>query len=113
MPNPFVLSIAHPDYKRPYVEQIFGYDEKDIKEKLYDNFYDYLYNTIADEGIEGDVDREYDNYINNYYNYAYMKQAPFELMVLSDSKWIDKGNLVKDIFKKVYWEVLEDIKNES
>lgn len=111
--QPYVLSIAHPDHKRPWVNNIFGVGLVNATRKLGSYFSEYLYNSI-----ELDVDPKsytYERYADEYYNYAYMDQLPYELHVfnLETGEWENKNDMIPEIYAKAFKRCLKKIKSEE
>jgi hypothetical protein len=83
---PYVISEAHPDYKRPYLKQEFGI----IEEDRIDTFF-------IEEVSEFILEREYINTINDiddiklfwryYYDEYYMDNIPWEAKIFIHGKW--------------------------
>lgn len=83
---PYVISEAHPDYKRPYLKQEFG----TIEEDRFDTFF-------IEEVSEFILEREYINTINvvddiklfwrYYYDEYYMDNIPWEAKIFIYGKW--------------------------
>lgn len=83
---PYVISKAHPDYKRPYVSQKFGA----IDETLIDTFFvkkaaEFIYERTDEEDIESVEDIEF--FWDNYYNESYMSNAPWDARIFINGEW--------------------------
>jgi len=83
---PYVISEAHPDYKRPSLDQDFGL----VKEEEMDT---YFLQKICDFILEridiNDLKCEYDieNFFENFYDEYFMSNSPWEAVIFRNGEW--------------------------
>ena len=97
---PYVISEAHPDYKRPYLRQEFG----TIEEDRIDIFF-------IEEVSEFILEREYINTINEvddiklfwryYYDEYFMDNIPWEAKIFTHGKWKSVAPANEMIFQHI------------
>jgi hypothetical protein len=104
---PYVISEAHPDYKRPYLFDNFGA----IDENMIDTFFvetvsEFILDRKDISTISSITDIE--DFWNYYYQEYYMENAPWTAMIFIEGKWksITPSNI--EIF-----ECIKRIKNEE
>jgi len=83
---PYVISEAHPDYKRPFLLQDFG----TIVENLLDTFFvekaaEFIYDRTGDNDIETVDDIK--NFWKNYFDEYYMDNSPWDAVIFINGKW--------------------------
>ncbi len=83
---PYVISEAHPDYKRPYLLQDFG----TVDENLIDTFFvekaaEFIYDRTNNDDIESvdDITTFWDNYFDEYY----MDNSPWDAVIFINGEW--------------------------
>lgn len=83
---PYVISEAHPDYKRPFVSQEFGV----IKEEEIDTFF---LKKICDFVLEhADIQslnccNDVEDFFESYYSEFYMGNSPWDARVFKNDEW--------------------------
>lgn len=97
---PYVISIAHPDYKRPYLDQEFGA----ISEELKDMFFikkasEFILDRIDEEEINTEDD--IDNFFETYYRDYYMDNAVWEASAFINNEWVCVSPSRKLIFQYI------------
>jgi hypothetical protein len=104
---PYVISEAHPDYKRPYLFDNFG----SIDENIIDTFFvetvsEFILDRKDINTISSITDIE--DFWNYYYQEYYMENAPWTAMIFINGNWksITPSNI--EIF-----ECIKRIKNEE
>jgi hypothetical protein len=113
--EPYCLSVAWPDHKRPSVENIFGSTIKEARRKLQkimsDRMYDTLYRNIEEKD---DDDYPYDEFIEDFYQDCYMDQDPYILLVFNTTTltWDKKSDIVLDVYNKTRTKCVKRIKKE-
>ena len=106
-PNiPYVISEAHPDYKRPYLNQDFGI----IDAKMIDTFFvekvsEFIYDRCDIDTIKSVDDIEI--FWNNYFDEYYMGNSPWDAVIFIEGEWKNVMPTNVQIF-----ECLNRIKNE-
>ena len=85
-PNiPYVISEAHPDYKRPYLLQDFGV----VDEKLIDTFFvekvvEFIYDRNGEDIKSVD---DISNFWYNYFDEYYMDNSPWDALIFINGEW--------------------------
>lgn len=82
---PYVISEAHPDYKRPCVDQDFGVVKEDEMETYFlDKVSNFVLERIGDKDISlQDINDVFDNYFED----CFMMNEPWSAMVFRNGKW--------------------------
>ena len=104
---PFVISEAYPDYKRPWVNQIFGTCYKsEIPSYFINKVAEFIFersNQDAINDIEGIQD-----FWNQYYSEYYIGNSPWEATVFIDNKWVSitpsNEEILERVKKLILWE---------
>jgi hypothetical protein len=112
---PYVISEAHPDYKRPYLYQDFG----TIDEKLIDTFFvekvtEFIYDRCNIDNIKS-VD-DISTFWENYYDEYYMDNSAWDAVVFINREW--KNVMPTDIqifecFKRIKKEEKDEEEQEQ
>lgn len=98
---PYVISTAHPDDKRPFLEQEFGIcQDKDIKEFFINKCSNFILEMTSKKNINNhdDIDKFFKNYFNEYFMY----NKPWEANVFIDGKWTKIIPSYQDLFNKIH-----------
>lgn len=83
---PYVISEAHPDYKRPYLLQDFGtVDENLIGTFFVEKAAEFIYDRTGDDDIET-VD-DVTSFWENYYDEYYMDNSPWDAIIFINGEW--------------------------
>lgn len=83
---PYVISEAHPDYKRPYLSQDFGIcQEKDVPELFINKCADFIFGMTSGDDIESVNDIK--NFFDNYYDEYYMDNYPWQANMFINGEW--------------------------
>lgn len=82
---PYVISEAHPDYKRPYLSQGFGVvNENEMETYFLDKVSNFVLERIGDKDISlQDINDVFDNYFED----CFMMNEPWSAMVFRNGKW--------------------------
>lgn len=98
MSIPYVISIAHPDYKRPYVQEIFGaVDEQSIESFFLQRVVDFILNDDMKYESTQDIKR----FWTDYYNESYMDNRPWTARIYKDGAWKDATPTNEQIIRSV------------
>lgn len=81
---PYVITIAHPDYKRPYVSQDFGVIKKDEMNTFFLAQVCYF---ILDRERNIKSIEDVTKFFDNYYSDSYMSNSPWEARIFINKKW--------------------------
>lgn len=104
---PYVISEAHPDYKRPYVLQDFGMvKEEEIQTYFLDRICDFILDRVDENDIT--CENSISTFFNSYYDEYYMDNSPWEAMVFVDGDWQNVTPYVEKI-----WEHIQLLKNQE
>jgi len=104
---PYVISEAHPDYKRPYLLQDFGV----VYEKMIDTFFvEKVTEFIFDRTNKNDIQSVDDirSFWENYYDDYYMDNAPWNATIFINGEWENVTPTDVQIF-----ECIQRMKNEE
>lgn len=85
---PYIILEANPDYKRPYVETIYGMAKEDeLNSILLEKMFVFVYNRsdINQFNNVSDVSK----FWNNYYSEYYMSNSPWEAKAVINNKWVN------------------------
>ena len=83
---PYVISEAHPDYKRPYLLQKFGtVDENLINTFFIEKAAEFIYDRTNDDDIEtvDNITCFWENYFNEYF----MDNPPWDAKIFINGDW--------------------------
>jgi len=83
---PYVISEAHPDYKRPCLFERFGVvDEMMIEIFFVEKVTEFIYDRIDSDNVqsEDDITRFWENYYDEYY----MDNTPWEARIFINGEW--------------------------
>lgn len=105
-PIPFVISIAHPDYKRPWLEQEFrtAADKCELDEILLESISTFIYDRnpiFIDMGYDITEDDIEEYFLCYYEGGSYMSNNPWSCSIFTDNKWTDRMPLNADIVKRL------------
>jgi hypothetical protein len=104
---PFVISEAHPDYKRPYLSQDFGQvKEEEMQSYFLNRVCDFLLDRKPIEQINKALDVEL--FFHNYYDEYYMDNSPWEVMVFRNDDWENANPSFETIWEHIQLIKLED-----
>lgn len=97
---PYVMSIACPDYKRPFLRQRFGSGtlpniKEIITKYILDNIYHYLENTKGEVTVE----KIKNIYETEFWSDSYMSNNPWSAMAFINGLWQDITPTFEEIFK--------------
>ena len=100
MNNPYILCVAYPDYKRPFVANTYGIGIVNTIPILRDIFYD-----VAD-GY-----KTYKHFAGDFYSDCYMDQPPIQLMEfdLETKIWRDRRDYIETVFIMIKDEAARDL----
>ena len=95
---PFVISEAYPDYKRPFVNQIFGTCYRnEISYYFIEKASDFIFERVASSSLNDVIDIK--NFWFNYYDEYYMDNTPWEATIFMDGKWLNVTPSDEEIFE--------------
>lgn len=105
-PIPFVISIAHPDNKRPWLEQEFGMaaNKCELDELLLESIATFIYDrnpTFINMGSDITEDDIQEYFLDYYEGGSYMSNDPWSCSIFTDNKWTDRMPLNIDIVKRL------------
>lgn len=82
---PYVISVAHPDYKRPYLNQDFGV----VKEEEIDTYFLHkVCEFILDRSGDDDLNlQSINDFFDNYFEEYFMMNAPWSAIVFRNGEW--------------------------
>lgn len=86
---PYVILEAHPDYKRPYASQMFGYVERNkLESVILQKLVEFVYDKINIEKVksEEDIETFWEKYYSDYSG-SYMDMCPWEASAFINGKW--------------------------
>ena len=111
---PFVISEAYPDYKRPFVNQIFGTCYRnEISYYFIEKASDFIFERVASSSLNDVIDIK--NFWFNYYDEYYMDNTPWEATIFMDGKWLNVTPSDEEIFERIIklkiWEE-EDVERD-
>ena len=97
---PFVISEAHPDYKRPYLMQDFGVVKEEEMSKY---FLDRVCEFILDRKPIEDIDHStnVEMFFRNYYDEYYMGNSPWDVMIFRNNEWENANPSYESIFEHI------------
>ena len=101
---PYVISVAHPDYKRPYLSQDFGV----IKEEEIDTYFlDEVSEFILERTDKNNLKCEHDieTFFYSYFDEYYMGNSPWGAIVFRNGEW----EYVTPSYEKI-WEHIQLLK---
>jgi len=104
---PYVISEAHPDYKRPFVSQEFGV----VKEEEIDTFF---LKKICDFVLEhADIHylnccNDVEDFFETYYSEFYMGNSPWDARVFKNGEWDHVIILNETIWEQIQLMKLDD-----
>jgi hypothetical protein len=95
---PYVISEAHPDYKRPWLDQQFG----TIDENLIDTFFvekasEFIYDRTNNDAIESVDDIK--SFWDNFFDECYMDNSPWDATVFINGEWQNVSPSNVEIFE--------------
>lgn len=104
---PYVISEAHPDYKRPCLSQDFGVVEE---EEMQSYFLDKVSVFILERT---DIDtlkccKNIESFFNNYYCEDYMDNIPWQAVVFRNGEWENMTPSIESI-----WEYIQMLKLQA
>jgi hypothetical protein len=83
---PYVISEAHPDYKRPWLSQDFGVvKEEETQTYFLDKICEFILDRIYIDSLECQDDIE--SFFDSYYDEYYMSNSPWDTMVFINGEW--------------------------
>ena len=95
---PYIISSAHPDYKRPHIYNEIGTIENDkIDEFLLEKLVDFVYERINLDNLKNVKDIK--DFWENFYSDCYMDNSPWTACVFIDGKWNWKSPSDKELLK--------------
>ena len=83
---PYVISEAHPDIKRPWLNQTFGTIDKNLSHYFFiKKIAEFIYERTNEDDIKSvdDINKFWDT----YYEYDYMDNSPWDAKIFVDGKW--------------------------
>jgi len=112
---PYVISEAHPDYKRPWLSQDFGVV---VQEEIETYFLDRVCNFILERTHPDNLKSEYhiQNFFNSFYEDSFMSNSPWNAMVFINGEWEDMTPCNEKIWEHIQLMKLhekEDKQNEE
>ncbi len=100
---PYIISLAHPCYKRPWLQQIFGKGTIDeVTQNVLTEIYSYIYEFIY-ESREITVANIKKLYEEDIYRQYYMDNEPWMATAFIDGKWTD----ITPTYEELYLMYLE------
>jgi hypothetical protein len=97
---PYIISIAYPDYKRPYLHQEFGVcKDEDVPNLFIDKCAEFIFDRTSDGDIESCQD--INAFFENYFEYYYMDNMPWEATVFLDGEWVSIIPTDEELFNKI------------
>jgi hypothetical protein len=98
--RPYVISEAHPDYKRPWVFQDFGVvEEEEMQTYFLDKICNFILERVDIDSLEYHSDVV--NFFDTYFCEHYMGNFPWEAMVFIDGEWESMTPSNKQIWKHI------------
>ena len=83
---PYVISEAHPDYKRPYLHQDFGIvKEEEVQTYFLDRVCEFILDRTDNKMLK--CCKDIQNFFNNYFDEYYMENGVWEAMVFINGEW--------------------------
>jgi hypothetical protein len=103
---PYVISEAHPDYKRPYLCQDFGVVKEDsMQEYFLDKVCEFILERTDINSLK--CFRNIEDFFNNYYCEDYIDNVPWQAVVFRNGKWENITPSIESI-----WEYIQILKLE-
>ncbi len=97
---PYVISIAHPCYKRPELSQNFGsIPEEELENFLLTNVSEFILDRLPLEDINYVKDITY--IWRDYYSEYYMGNEPYSVMIFKDNEWQNVTPSDEEIFEYI------------
>lgn len=95
---PYVISEAHPDWKRPYIDNRYGVIEED---KMDDFFLEEVINFILERYVIKQFQSVEDitDFFEHFYTDNYMENSPWKAYTFMDGEWIDATPDDDEIFE--------------
>lgn len=110
---PFIIEVAHPDWKRPSVDIFTGAAKSipDLKAKLLRHFYNELcgrldFDTDPDEWTPSEIRKKYEDHVFSDY---YMENTSWSYRVFWENKWIHQNAI--DEFPDLFDELGKELHN--
>ena len=97
---PYVISIAHPCYKRPELDQSFGnIPEKELENFLLTSVSEFILDRLPLEDINyiKDITQFWDDYYSEYY----MGNEPYSIMIFKNNEWQNVTPSDDEIFEYI------------
>lgn len=109
---PYVISEAHPDYKRPSLDQDFGVVKE---EEMNSYFLQKICDFILERTDINDLKCEYDieNFFDNYFNEYFMLNSPWEAVVFRNGEWENMTPSNEEIWAHIQLLKLEEEKDQD
>ena len=86
---PYVISIAYPDYKRPFLLDTFGKIEEDKIESFFiQEMGEFILEKTYGDYTINDVN-DIKHFFMNYYSDYYMDNSPWKSMIFINNTWED------------------------
>ena len=83
---PYVISVAFPDYKRPWLSQEFGVvDEKSIDTFFVEKVSEFIVDRFDMDEIQKVEDIQH--FWDSYYDDFYMANKPWQATIFIEGKW--------------------------
>ncbi len=83
---PYIISEAHPDYKRPYLNQEFGViNEEDLDTFFLDKICKFILDRIDIHSLTCCVDIE--DFFDSFYQECYMANSVWDAMIFKNGEW--------------------------
>ncbi len=113
MSIPYTVSVAHPDYKRPYCSIEYGVGENldDVRERIVNSFLEVLNSYETYSWIACD---DYAKFWKEVYTDSYMEQLPidYQLYDIEKAEW-SKIWTNEELYFDAYKRYMSDIEDDS
>jgi len=101
---PYVISEAHPDYKRPHMLQDFGVViEEEIQLYFLDKVCEFILERTNIDTLK--CCQSIENFFYNYYDENYMDNVPWQAMIFRNGEWENMTPSIESI-----WEYIQQLK---
>ena len=111
---PFIISSAHPDFKRPFLLQDFGTCYRnEISYYFIEKAAEFVFERVSPDSLNEVNDIT--NFWASYYDEYYMDNIPWEATVFMDRKWLNVTPSDDEIFERInklkIWEEEDDTRD--
>ena len=109
---PYVISEAHPDYKRPSLQQDFGVvKEEEMKTYFLDRICNFILERTCHDNLKSQYDIE--KFFHTFFDEIYMDNSPWDALVFINGEWENMTPSCEEIWEHIQLLKLQEKEDEE